>query len=81
MADSIRTLRTAVAGYARFNNDDVKAAFFRLIDQVETDLDDAGYDESSTTDESTQALVEAMDEADEEEEIEEELAEEGEEGS
>jgi hypothetical protein len=75
MSNSTRTLQVAAAAYGRFENDEIKECFFRLLAEVDADLDAASYEESSIVEDRTQMLIDAMNVADEEEQEEAELEE------
>jgi len=72
-------LRLALAGYARFTNDEVKSAAAKLADAFANELEYLDYDPSPPTVEATEELISAMNMADEATEAAEEVIEDEEE--
>jgi len=60
----LKKIKTAIADYAEFNSTEVSDAVSEAFNRLEADLDAAGYEQSSKSDEAEQALDAAMNEAD-----------------
>lgn len=56
----IDELRTAVAGFAKFSDDEVKKQFFLTIDALSKHMDDAEYDPSTKVEERTELLKQSI---------------------
>lgn len=63
----LKKIKTAITDYAEFENTGVSDAVNAAIARLEADLDAAGYEQSSKSDEAEAALEAAMNEADGEE--------------
>lgn len=60
----IKSIRTAIDDYAEFPTEDLQEAVLNALGDLDTDLTESGYQQSSRADAAAAAIENAMNEAD-----------------